>query len=110
MINKNHLKTGRRNDIKNRFIPHSKMERIGIPTGLFDRFGNEILSGMKVSIKPNYEGLVLYHRNMKCFGLFYGLWYGEKDLYNADCYGKFIEIPKDNGMRMEIEILDSINK
>lgn len=105
MIRKNNLKTGRRINRKWKPTPHSNMEKIGIPTGLLDRFGNEILSGSKVHINPDYEGIVLYHRDMKCFGLFYGLWYGEKNQYNPDCYGKFIDIPKDNGMRMEIEIL-----
>lgn len=80
------------------------MERIGIPTGLMDKSGNEILSGTKVHIDPDYEGVVLYHRNMRCFGLFFGLWYGEENPLDPDCYGKLIPIPKDNGMRMEIEV------
>ena len=105
MIRKNNLKKGRRIDRKWKPTPHSKMEKIGIPTGLFDKFNNEILSGSKVRIIPDYEGIVLYHRDIKCFGLFFGLWYGEKNPYDPDCYGKFIAIPKDNGMRMEIEIL-----
>lgn len=105
MISKNNLKAGRRLDRKWKPTPRSKMDKIGISTGLFDKFGNEILSGAKVRIKPDYEGIVLYHRDMKCFGLFFGLWYGEKNPYDSDCYGKYIAIPKDNGMRMEIEIL-----
>lgn len=105
MIRKNNLKTGRRTDRKWESTPHSKMDRVGVSTGLLDKFGNEILSGTKVRISPNYEGIVLYNRNMKCFGLFFGLWYGDKNPYDSDCYGKYINIPKDNGMRMEIEIL-----
>lgn len=106
MISKNNLKTGRRVDRKFRPTPHSKMEKIGIPTGLFDKFGNEILSGARVHT-PNYEGIVLYHRDIKAFGIFFGLWYGDKNPYDPDCYGKFILIPKDNGMRMQIEIVNT---
>lgn len=106
MISKNNLKTGRRVDRKFRPTPHSKMEKIGIPTGLFDKFGNEILSGARVHT-PNYEGIVLYHRDIKAFGIFFGLWYGEKNPYDPDCYGKYIMIPKDNGMRMQIEIVNA---
>ena len=107
MINKRNFKTGRRIGRRLRCTPHSKMERIGISTGLLDMFGNEFLSGTKVRINPCHEGVVLYNRDMKCFGLFLGLWYGNKDPYNSDCYGKFISIPKDNGMRMEIEIIST---
>ena len=32
------------------------------------------------------------------------MWYGDNSL-NPDSYGKFIAIPTDNGMRMEIEII-----
>ena len=106
MIRKNNLKTGRRINRKYIPTPRSKNEKIGIPTGLIDKFGNEILSGAKVRIKPDYEGIVLYHRDMEQFGLFFGLWYGEKNPYDPDCYGKYISIPKDNGMRMEIEIVN----
>ena len=106
MINKNNLKTGRRIDKRYRPTPRTKMEKIGIPTGLYDKFGNEILSGSIVHISPDYNGIVLYHRDCKAFGLFFGLWYGDKNPYDPDCYGKYIMIPKDNGMRMEIEIIE----
>ena len=110
MINKQNLKTGRRKDNNPKSIPHSKMERLGIPTGLYDKFNNEIISGAKVRIGKDYEGIVLYHRTINSFGVFNGLWYGDKDPYDADCYGKFIKIPKDNGMKMDIEILDQYQR
>ena len=106
MITKQNLNRGRRRNRKWRPIPRSKMDRIGIPTGLLDKFGNEIMSGAKIHIDNHYyEGIVLWNRNYGCFGLHYGLWYGEKDPYDSDSYGKFIPIPKDNGMRMDIEII-----
>ena len=36
------------------------------------------------------------------FWVFFGLWYLDRNPYNADCYGKFVDIPNDQGMRMEL--------
>lgn len=107
MINKNNLKTGRRTDRRRKPVPHSKLESIGINTGLLDRYGNEIITGNKVLfVNSGIDGIVLYNRHAKQFGVFYSysMWYGDNP-YNADSYGKFIVIPMDNGMRMEIEII-----
>lgn len=91
-------------DYKKRYeIRHSKNERIGVPTGLIDCFGNEIRTGDYICFKnTGYDGIVLWHRENRCFGVFFGLWYKGQDPYNADCYGKFIAIPLDQGMRMEL--------
>ena len=107
MINKDNLKTGRRTDRRWRPTPHSKLEAIGISTGLLDRHGKEIVTGDKVLlINSSIDGVVLYNRYAGRFGVFYSysMWYGD-NLYNPDSYGKYISIPADNGMRMEIEIL-----
>ena len=74
MIHKPNLKSGRRLNRKWHSTPRSKMEAIGIPTGLLDKFGREIKSSDKVHINPDYEGIVLYDRNYPGFALFYGLW------------------------------------
>lgn len=103
---KSNLNRGRRTDRRQRRHPHSKMERVGIPTGLLDVAGNEIMSGDRVRLNSGYEGVVLYHRRVQGFGLFFGFYYGNFNPYDPDCYGKFILIPNDNGMRMEIEIIN----
>lgn len=81
-----------------------KSERwhIGEPTGLLDCNGDKITLGDVYTLKgTDYKGRVLYHDEQKCFALFFGQWYGE-DKYDWHSYGKMIEIPRDNGMRMEL--------
>ena len=34
----------------------------------------------------------------------YSMWHGD-DKYNIHSYGKFIDIPMDNGAKMEIELI-----
>ena len=107
MISKNNLKTGRRTDRRRKPTPHSKLESTGMNTGLLDRNGNAIMTGDKVLlINSSIDGVVLYNRYAGQFGVFYSysMWYGDNP-NNPDSYGKFIAIPADNGMRMEIEIL-----
>ncbi len=53
-IHKSNLKTGRRRDRKWKPTPRSKMEQIGLPTGLLDRKGNEIKCGDKVRVNLRY--------------------------------------------------------
>ena len=89
--------------IKHYSIPRTTKERIGIPTGLLDCNRNEILTGDYIHLKgTDYEGPVMWNRYKNCYGIFMGLWYGNNDQFDPDCYGKFIKIPKDNGMRMEL--------
>lgn len=92
---------------KYRPIPRSKKERTGLNTGLLDMNGREIKTGDFVSLTyRDYSGPVLWSRYNECFGIFSGLWYGDLNPYNPDCYGKFIMIPKDNGMRMHIKLCE----
>lgn len=48
-------------DYKKRYeIRHSKNERVGVPTGLIDCFGNEIRTGDYICFKnTGYDGIVL---------------------------------------------------
>lgn len=86
--------------------PRSKKERVGCPTGLLDCCGNEIITGDFIRVKSyryyDYVGPVLWNRHQQCYGVFSGLWYGNSNPYDPDSYGKFIAIPSDNGMRMEL--------
>lgn len=88
-------------------VRHSKNERIGMMTGLLNCERNEIRTGDYIKIKgTDYNGIVLWNRDQKCYGVFFGLWYLDRNPYNADCYGKFIPIPNDQGMRMELLPID----
>lgn len=49
----------------------------------------------------------MYNRYQGAFGVFMGCWYG--DPRDPESYGKFIKIPKDNGMRMELIPNGNIN-
>ena len=51
-----------------------------------------------------YQGVLLYNHHCDKYGiaLDYSMWYGG-DKYNIDSYGKFIDIPMDNGTRMEMK-------
>lgn len=80
----------------------SKLNRVGTDTGLLDMHNNHILVGDQVFIPGSInKGIVLYNSNEKCFGIYYGAWYGD-DLYDPNTYGKFIRIPSDNGMKMQL--------
>ena len=88
-------------------VRHSKNERIGTLTRLLNSEGNEIKTGDYVKIRgTNYDRIVLWNREAKCYSVFFGLWYLDKNPYNADCYGKFISINNDQGMRMELVPID----
>lgn len=97
--------------IRIREVPRSKKERIGLPTGLLDRNRIEIMTGDIVRLKGTtyrcpVKGPVMWNRHYNTYGIFldYSLWYGDNP-YDPDCYGKFVEIPADNGMRMELELV-----
>lgn len=53
-------------------------------------------------VNEKYGYRDMWNRYQKCYGIFMGLWYKNMDPMNPDCYGKFIKIPQDNGMRMEL--------
>ena len=82
-----------------------KRENCGIVTSLLDVNGNNIITGNLYEIKGkkySYMGRVFYNRYQKAFGVFMGCWYGDRNIYNPDSNGKFIAIPKDNGMKNQI--------
>lgn len=93
------IKKGRREP------PRDKRENCGVVTSLLDVNGNNIITGNLYEIKGkkySYMGRVFYNRYQKAFGVFMGCWYGDRNIYNPDSYGKFVAIPKDNGMKNQI--------
>ena len=85
-------------------IPRSNLERIGSVTGLMDKNKNYLLVGDKIECGI-YSGRLLYNRFYGCYGIAFGF-YNDLDKYNIDSYSKFVAIPNDNGMRMEIKKLE----
>ena len=79
--------------------------KIGTLLQLMDK-NRELLSIGDTVRYGEYKGVLLYNHHLEQYGvaLDYSMWYGD-DKYNIDSYGKFIEIPMDNGARMEIEKL-----
>lgn len=91
-----------------RRIGRDKRENLGVNTHLLNVDGNEIITGDIIKISnTNYEGPVMHNRYQGAFGVFMGCWYG--DPRDPESYGKFIKIPKDNGMRMELIPNGNIN-
>lgn len=95
--NLNHRKSNR--------INGSPKGRIGTQLNLMDKNKSALSVGDTVQY-GEYKGVLLYNHHYGQYGiaLDYSMWYGT-DKYNIDSYGKFIEIPMDNGARMEIEKL-----
>ena len=95
---------------KGRKVPtRDKRENCGIVTSLLDANGNNIITGNMYEIKGkkhSYMGKVFYNRYQKTYGIFMGCWYGDKTPNNPENYGKFVAIPKDNGMKNLIFPLD----
>ncbi len=86
-------------------VPKDKRERIGLPTGLFDSQNKEIMTGDLIEmISSSIIGRVLWNRYEKAYGLFYGCWYADRNIYSPDSYGKFIRINNDQGMKMNLAI------
>lgn len=93
---------------RNKPVPRDKREKPGIQTSILDRKGNCLVTGDRIKLRSTGdEGVFLYHAPSKRYGLFYGLWYGDKNPNDARCYGKSVIIPADNGMRMEIEKVEN---
>lgn len=99
------IKKGRREPTRD------KRENCNVVTSLLDVNGNNIITGNLYEIKGknhSYMGRVFYNRYQKAFGVFMGCWYGDRNIYNPDNYGKFIAIPKDNGMKNQIFPVDEV--
>lgn len=91
------------NYCKSKRLNGTSKGKIGTLLRLMDK-NRELLSVGDTVRYGEYKGVLLYNHHLEQYGvaLDYSMWYGD-DKYNIDSYGKFIEIPMDNGARMEIE-------
>lgn len=80
--------------------------KIGVMLNIVDK--NNILLSVGDHVKyGNYRGVLLYNYHCGQYGIALdeSMWYGD-NLYDINSYGKFVEIPLDNGAKMELEKLD----
>ncbi len=98
------------NNNKSKRLNGTKKGRIGTKLCIIDKLGNVLSVGDKIKY-GKYKGVLLYNHYYDQYGiaLTNSMWYGD-DKYNIDSYGKFIEIPMDNGGRMELELVGSVIK
>lgn len=79
--------------------------KIGTLLNILDKNNVHLSIGDAVKY-GEYSGVLLYNYHYDQYGvaLDYSTWYGDNK-YDIDSYGKFIEIPMDNGTKMELEKL-----
>lgn len=82
--------------------------KIGTNLYLLDKNNKYIHVGDYIRYSK-YTGYVLYNHNSEQYGvaLDYSNWYGDNK-YDINSYGKFIDIPMDNGAKMDLEIITPI--
>ena len=78
---------------------------IGTQLCIMDRYGDLLSVGDEIRY-GEYKGILLYNYHYDQYGIALtdSMWYGDNK-YNIDSYGKFVEIPMDNGAKVEIEKL-----
>lgn len=81
-----------------------KRGKIGLQLPIMDKNGTYLSVGDMIQYGKYYEGRLLFNPSYNQYGVAirWSMWYGD-DEYNIDSYGKFVDIPMDNGARMEIE-------
>lgn len=94
-----------KNNNKSQRVNGTKKGKIGTLSCLMDRSRNFLSVGDEMRYEE-YRGIFLFNHHCDCYGVALTdyMWYGD-DKYNINSYGKFIEIPMDNGARMKIEKL-----
>ena len=98
-----------RNKHKENMMYHVKEERLGSITGIQTEDGRFARAGDIVCFKGKkhyYTGILLYNKKRKCFGICSYLEKIGADKYDANSYMYFMEIPTDNGAKMNVEILE----
>lgn len=91
-----------KNNNKSKRLNGTKKGKIGIQLNIMDKLGNLLSVGDEIKY-GKYKGILLYNHYCDQYGvaLIDSMWYGD-DKYDINSYGKFVEIPMDNGGRMEI--------
>lgn len=76
--------------------------KIGYPLPIYDKNNQQLTVGDHIQYS-GYDGILLYEPERKGYGvaLGYSMWYGDNK-YDVHSYGKFIDIPMDNGAKMEL--------
>ena len=92
-----------KNNNKSKRIKGTKKGVIGTQLYIMDRFGNLLSVGDEIRY-GKYKGILLYNHHYDQYGVAIAdsMWYGDNK-YSIDSYGKFIEVPMDNGAKMELE-------
>lgn len=90
--------------IKTKRINGDKRERLGLTLGIHDKEGKELCVGDEIE----YFGercIILFNKTYKKYQamIMSSCWYGDKNKYNEDSYGKAYDLHMDNGARMEIK-------
>lgn len=81
-----------------------RKNKIGTSLGITDNRGRALSVGDTIKY-GEYQGILLYNKFYKEYGIFFGMWYGD-DKYNPDSYGKFITVPMDNSDKSEITLVE----
>lgn len=77
--------------------------KIGTILGLKDKNNKYLVVGGDTIQYGIYHGILLYEPERKVYGIaLTSSMYGD-DKYDINSYGKFIDIPMDNGTKMEIK-------
>lgn len=94
-----------KNNNKSQRLNGTSEGRIGTLLNIIDKNNVRLSVGDTIRY-GEYSGVLLYNHYYDQYGiaLDYSMWYGDNQ-YDIDSYGKFIEIPKDNGAKMELEKL-----
>lgn len=94
-----------KNNKKSKRIHGTTKGKIGTLLSIMDKNGYFLSVGDSIRY-GKYQGILLYNPEYSQYGVAIdgSMWYGD-DPYNIGSYGKFIDIPMDNGGRMNIELI-----
>lgn len=98
-----------KNNNKSKRIHGTIKGRIGTQLNIMDKNNNVLSIGDEIKY-GEYKGIILYDYlgDQYFIALTYSMWHGD-DKYDLKSYGKFIDIPMDNGGRMDIELISNVN-